>query len=79
MKCQNLFYGKNKKNISICRMLKILQSMLSVNPNHGTRRADRSVRTYGQRKPRSTFSLCSFATRLHNKYMYLHFDCEHFK
>ena len=24
MKCHNLFYGKNKKNISICLQLKIL-------------------------------------------------------
>ena len=31
MKCQNLFSGKNKKNISICHLLKILPSMLSVN------------------------------------------------
>ena len=29
MKCQNLFSGKTKKNISICR-LKILPRMLSV-------------------------------------------------
>ena len=29
MKCQNLFSGKNKKNISICRLLKILPIVLS--------------------------------------------------
>ena len=31
MKCQNLFSGENKKNISICCLLKILPRMLSVN------------------------------------------------
>ena len=30
MKCQILFPGKNKNNISICRLLKILPSVLSV-------------------------------------------------
>ena len=30
MKCQNLFSGKNKKNISICRLLKILPEVLSI-------------------------------------------------
>ena len=30
MKCPNLFYGKNKTNISICRLLKILLGVLSV-------------------------------------------------
>ena len=30
MKCQILFSGKNKKTISICRLLKILPSMQSV-------------------------------------------------
>ena len=32
MKCQILFSGKNKKNISKCRLLKILPRVLSVNP-----------------------------------------------
>ena len=31
MKCQNLFSRKNKKNIPICRLLKILLRVLSVN------------------------------------------------
>ena len=31
MKCQILFSGKNKKNISKCRLLKILLRVLSVN------------------------------------------------
>ena len=31
MKCQILFIGKNKKNISKCRLLKILPRVLSVN------------------------------------------------
>ena len=31
MKCQNLFSAKNKKNISICCLLKILPIVLSVN------------------------------------------------
>ena len=31
MKCQNLFSGKMKKNISICHLLKILPRVLSVN------------------------------------------------
>ena len=30
MKCQILFSGKNKKNISKCRLLKILPRVLSV-------------------------------------------------
>ena len=30
MKCQNLFSGKNKKNISVCCLLKILPRVLSV-------------------------------------------------
>ena len=30
MKCQILFSGKNKKNISKCRLLKILHRVLSV-------------------------------------------------
>ena len=30
MKCQILFSGKNKKNISKCHLLKILPGMLSV-------------------------------------------------
>ena len=29
MKCQNLFSGENKKNISACRMQKILPRLLS--------------------------------------------------
>ena len=31
MYCQNLFSGKNKKNISICCMQKILHRVLSIN------------------------------------------------
>ena len=31
MKCQSLFSAKNKKNISECRMLEFLTSMLSIN------------------------------------------------
>ena len=31
MKCQILFSGKNKTNISKCRLLKILPRVLSVN------------------------------------------------
>ena len=31
MKCQILFSGKNKKNISKCHLLKILPRVLSVN------------------------------------------------
>ena len=31
IKCQSLFSGKNKKNISKCRLLKFLPSILSVN------------------------------------------------
>ena len=30
MNCQNLFSGETKKNISKCRLLKFLSSMLSV-------------------------------------------------
>ena len=30
MKCHILFFGKNKKNISKCRLLKILPRVLSV-------------------------------------------------
>ena len=30
MKCQILFSGKNKKNISKCRLLKILPRVLSI-------------------------------------------------
>ena len=39
MKCQILFSGKNKKNISKCRLLKILPRVLSVklmNSGHET-------------------------------------------
>ena len=35
MKCQILFSGKNKKNISKCRLLKILPRVLSVNYQAG--------------------------------------------
>ena len=35
MKCQILFSGKNKKNISKCRLLKILPRVLSVNTSGG--------------------------------------------
>ena len=31
MKCQNLFSGKDKKNISKCRLLKILPRVLCIN------------------------------------------------
>ena len=34
MKCQILFIGKNKKNISKCRLLKILPRVLSVKQQH---------------------------------------------
>ena len=34
MKCQILFSGKNKKNISKCRLLKILPRVLSVKEPH---------------------------------------------
>ena len=34
MKCQILFSGKNKKNISKCRLLKILPRVLSVSVDH---------------------------------------------
>ena len=30
MKCQNMFSGKNKKNILKCCLLKLLPSMLSI-------------------------------------------------
>ena len=30
MKCQNLFSGENKKNISKCRLLNVLPRVLSV-------------------------------------------------
>ena len=30
MKCLLLFFGKNKKNISICHLLKILPRVLSI-------------------------------------------------
>ena len=33
MECQNLFSGKNKKNILMCRLLKILPSVLHVSVN----------------------------------------------
>ena len=36
MKCQILFSGKNKKNISKCRLLKILPRVLSVKQNDVT-------------------------------------------
>ena len=36
MKFQSLFSGKNKKNISECRLLKILSSMQSVKRNEYT-------------------------------------------
>ena len=36
MKCQILFSGKNKKNISKCRLLKILPRVLSVNTQEVT-------------------------------------------
>ena len=32
MTCQNLFSGKNKKNISICHLMKFLSRVLRVNP-----------------------------------------------
>ena len=35
MKCQILFSGKNKKNISKCRLLRILPRVLSVNGDLG--------------------------------------------
>ena len=35
MKCQILFSGKNKKNISKCRLLKILPRVLSVKVSPG--------------------------------------------
>ena len=31
MKCQNLYSGENKKNISVCRLLKILPRVLNIN------------------------------------------------
>ena len=34
MKCQILFSGENKTNISLCRLLKILSSVLSVNADY---------------------------------------------
>ena len=34
MKCHVLFSEKNKKNISKCRLLKILPRVLSVKPNN---------------------------------------------
>ena len=33
MKCQILFPGKNKKNISMCHLMKILPRVLSVKAN----------------------------------------------
>ena len=30
MKCQNLFSGENKKNISVCRLLTILPRVLGI-------------------------------------------------
>ena len=35
MKCQWLFFWKNKKSISKCHLLKFLPSMLSVNKSSG--------------------------------------------
>ena len=36
MKCQILFSGKNKKNIAICHLLKILPGVLSIKENRCT-------------------------------------------
>ena len=52
MKCQILFSGKNKKNISKCRLLKILPRVLSV-------KAD-SVKTYQQDYLICNFGKCLF-------------------
>ena len=30
LKCQNLFPGKNKKNVTICHLLKILPTVLGI-------------------------------------------------
>ena len=51
MQCQILFSGKNKKNISKCRLLKILPRALSVNkssvyPNEQTHKTDKQTRKY---------------------------------
>ena len=35
MKCQNLFPGKNNKNISVCLLLKILLRVLNTHTSHG--------------------------------------------
>ena len=43
MKCQNLFSGENKKNISICPLLKILPIMLSVKVNGYTFNGSRYI------------------------------------
>ena len=40
MKCQILFSGKNKKNISKCRLLKILPRVLSVKVNEERQETD---------------------------------------
>ena len=43
MKCQILFSGKNKKNISKCRLLKILPRVLSVKTTGSTLRRERNL------------------------------------
>ena len=43
MKCQILFSGKNKKNISKCRLLKILPRVLSVNNENPDRQNDSNI------------------------------------
>ena len=52
MKCQILFSGKNKKNISKCRLLKILPRVLSLNDHLILRYAFRFLSTVLLKKGR---------------------------
>ena len=50
MKYQNLFSGKEKKNISLCRLLKILPTVLSVNEDdisHNVRQDEKIIQITG--------------------------------
>ena len=55
MKCQILFSGKNKKNISKCHLLKILPRVLSVNKLHVNELVEKDQIS-------SLFSLCTPTT-----------------
>ena len=70
MKCQTLFSGKNKKNISKCRLLKILPRVLSVKYDLPVYNLQQNSVNRSHLKPLNTFQSANMFSCLFSHFKY---------